>query len=417
MFYMSRKVIWILLVSWCLASSTVVAQEETSEENKTASTRQEILRREREEKAKNLEPYKVSSTEARIRGFEKIKFPQNIFVKGWRGFRPVIGGMPSGSGFVLGGGYVHGLENQYFLFQANGRYSTKGYTTADAEIIYPTPQEERRFEIKGRTEYRDLTSLNFFGIGNDTSQEDEQTYLLNDRSAYSYLWLNPRGLLSFGAEAGWYSAETGPGDDEEPEDTLTDRGLPGFGIPRNDYGVAGGWVEFDLRDKWEEPPVGVEARVTVLRFEDLDENDFDFTRIVADIKGYIPLGYRNRILAVRFRTSHSDREDGSLVPFYLMETLGGAKNLRGYDEFRFRDRRNFLLSAEYRWEVWAFVDMTVFVDTGKVFSDMDDFNFKDLHTGYGFGLRIHTPGGFRMRFDLARSVEGVKFHVSAGPSF
>ena len=97
--------------------------------------------------------------------------------------------------------------------------------------------------------------------------------------------------------------------------------------------------------------------------------------------------------------------------------MGGAQTIRGFDEFRFRDRRNLLLQVEYRWEIWAYIDMPVFVDAGKVFADMDDFNFKDLHTGYGFGLRIHTPGGWRLRFDLARSTEGIKFHVSSGPSF
>ncbi len=415
---MPVKTTTILLLSAILVSSSLAAQEEASDETKAASTRQEALRRQREEKAKKLEPYKVSGAEARIRGWEKIKFPQKIFIKGWRGFRPVIGGMPQGSGTVFGGGYIHGLENQYFQFQANGRYSTKGYTTADAEIVYPTPQEQRRFEIKGRTQYRNLKSLNFFGVGNDTSQDDELTYRLNDRSAYSYLWFNPRGLLSIGAQVGWYSAETGAGaDDDSAETVYNPADLPGFGIPRNDYGVAGGWVEFDIRDKWAEPPVGVEARVTTLRFEDLDENDFDFTRLIADVKGYIPLGHRNRILALRFRTSHSDRENGSLVPFYLMETIGGAQTIRGFDEFRFRDRRNFFIQAEYRWEIWAFVDMTVFVDTGKVFSDLNDFNFQDLHTGYGFGLRVHTPGGFRLRLDLAHSAEGFRFHIGSGPSF
>ena len=90
------KTFQLLVVSLLLGAGPVAAQEESSEEKKTASTRQEELRRKREEKAKHLEPYEVSSTESRIRGFEKIKFPQNIFVKGWRGFRPVIGGMPSG---------------------------------------------------------------------------------------------------------------------------------------------------------------------------------------------------------------------------------------------------------------------------------------------------------------------------------
>lgn len=399
-------------------SVPVRAQGECPEAEEGCSSRQEILTRRRREKAQQLEPYKVSAWEARIRRWEEQKFPQNIFVKGWHGFRPLIGGMPSGSGLVLGGGYAHGLENQYFQFQTNARYSTKGYTTADAEVVYPTPQELRRFEIRGRTAYRDLTSLQFFGLGNDSSPDSKSTYLLNDKSASAYLWLNPRGLLSFGAQASWYTAETGPGDGDRSLETVFEpEEVAGFGVPRTDFAVAGGWVEFDIRDKWAEPPIGIEARITGLRYENTAGHGFDFTRWVADVKGYVPLGYRSRILAIRFRTSHSDRDADDLIPFYLMETLGGAKTIRGFDEYRFRDRRNLLLQVEYRWEIWAYADMTVFVDTGKVFSDLDDFNFKDLHTGYGIGLRVHTPGGWRLRLDLARSTEGTKFHVSSGPSF
>ena len=124
-----------------------LAQEEEQQELQPVS-RQEILQKQRREKAANLEPYEVSGAEKRARNWEKAKFPQNWLVKGWHGFRPVFGGMPSGSGFALGGGYIHGLESQYFQFQANGRYSTRGYTTADAEVVFPPPQIGRRIEIK-----------------------------------------------------------------------------------------------------------------------------------------------------------------------------------------------------------------------------------------------------------------------------
>ncbi len=119
-----------------------------------AGTREEILLRKRREKAEKLSPYEVTKGEARVKGFEDARFPQKIFQKGWRGFRPVIGGMPSGSGTVLGGGYIRGLENEYFQFQANGRWSTKGYTTADAEFVIPPPQQGRRIEFKVRGEYQ-----------------------------------------------------------------------------------------------------------------------------------------------------------------------------------------------------------------------------------------------------------------------
>lgn len=410
---MFRKLFVAAFAAWPFV---VMAQDD--EAQPPPATRQEILQREREEKAANLVPYEVSSWESRIRGWEKAKFPQNWLVKGWKGIRPVFGGMPSGSGTVIGGGYIHGLEAQYFKFEANGRWSTKGYTTADAEIVFPPPQIGRRIELKVRAEYRDLTALSFFGIGNDSSVNDESSYLLNDQSVMGYFWLNPRGLLSLGASGGFVTSDVDSGSDPPSiENVFNPVDVPGSNALRTDYLVTSGWVEFDIRDKWTDPPVGIVARVTGERYEDTNLDDYDFTRLVADIKGYIPLGVRSRILALRFRTSHSIDDEDDQVPFYLMETLGGAKTIRGYDEFRFRDERNLYVSAEYRWEVYPFVDFTVFFDAGKVFEDLDDFNFNNLHTGYGVGLRIHAPSGMAFRMDLANSAEGFKFHISGGPSF
>lgn len=401
-----------ILVGWAV-SSVGLAPATAS-----AQSRQEMLLEKRREKARELEPYRISSLEARVRALEKAKFPQNIFVKGWHGFRPVIGGMPSGSGFVLGGGYVHGLENQYFQFQANGRYSTRGFTMADAEVVVPPPQVGRRIEFKFRAEYRDFTSLRFYGLGNDSSVDDRSTYLLNDQGGTAYVWLNPRGLLSFGAQAGYFQTRTDSGDADRSLDEVFDpSGVPGFGDPRTQYSVTGGWIEFDIREKWGSPPVGIVARVTGLHYEDTGLSLYDFTRVTGDIKGYVPLGHRNRILALRVYSSHSLPRGGKSVPFYLMETMGGAATVRGFREYRFRDNRNLLVSAEYRWEVLPYIDCTLFFDAGKVFRDLDDFNFDKMHTGYGFGLRAHAPAGFVLRFDLAHSLEGFRFHIGGGPSF
>ena len=402
--------------SWTFVALFVAPRLEAQEPE--PETREGMLLRKRREKAQSLSPYEITKAEARVKGVEDARFPQKIFQKGWRGFRPVIGGMPSGSGTVLGGGYIRGLENEYFQFQVNGRWSTKGYTMADAELVIPPPQIGRRVELKLRGEYRDLTSLRFYGLGNDSSIDDESTYLLNDQSMTAYFWLNPRGLLSLGAMGGFVRTLTDSGDrDRSIAEVFDPAEAPGFQDPRTEYGFTGGWVEFDIREKWEEPPVGIVARVTSARYEDTGISRHDFTRIVGDVKGYVPLGSRNRVLALRFRSSHSIADDGKEVPFYLMETLGGAKDIRGFREYRFRDARNFLVSTEYRWEVWNYMDFSFFFDAGKVFHDPSDFNFKDMHTGYGFGVRVHAPPNFVLRFDLANSTEGLRFHVSGGPSF
>jgi hypothetical protein len=407
---LSAAALFAFLFGWAPAAP--------GQEDPEATSRQEILRKKREEKSRNLEPYTISKGEARVRGIEDLRLPRKILQKGFRGFRPVIGGMPSGSGTVLGGGYIRGLENEYFQFQINGRWSTKGYTMADSEFIIPPPQHGRRIEFKVRGEYRDLTSLQFYGLGNDSSVDDRSTYLLNDQSAKAYFWLNPRGLFSLGAMGGFVRALSDSGDaDRSIEEVFDPADVPGYQAPRTEFAVTGGWVEVDLSDKWQVPAVGIVARVTAERYEDTDLSLYDFTRVIGDVKAYIPLGYRNRILALRLYTSQSMPDDGKQVPFYLMETLGGAKNIRGFREFRFRDTRNFLVSAEYRWEVHTYADFTFFLDAGKVFEDASDFNFDQMHVGYGFGLRAHSPAGFVLRMDLGRSMEGFRFHISGGPSF
>ena len=258
-----------------------------------------------------------------------------------------------------------------------------------------------------------MTSLRFYGLGNDSSVDDRSTYLLNDQSAMGYFWLNPRGLLSLGAQGGWLSARTDSGDVESSiEDVFEPDEVPGFMDPRTDFLVTGGWVEFDLRDKWSDPGVGVVARITTKRYEDTGLSVHDFTRVIADVKGYVPLGPKSRVLALRFYTSHSVADSGKEVPFYLMETLGGATSVRGFREWRFRDTRNLYVAAEYRWEVMPFVDFTFFLDAGKVFADKSDFSFDSMHTGYGFGIRTHAPGGMPFEW-ISRTALKVSNFTSA----
>jgi len=85
------------------------------------TTRQEILARQREEKRGELTPYVVSDAEDLVSRLETLRLPRRIFAKGFGGFRPVMGGMPSGSGFVFGGGYIAGYNHELIQFTSNAR--------------------------------------------------------------------------------------------------------------------------------------------------------------------------------------------------------------------------------------------------------------------------------------------------------
>ena len=379
-------------------------------------TRQARIRAEREAKRERLEPYVVTDGEQRVRGLERVQFPRNIFVDGYRGFRPLIGGMPSGSGFVVGGGYRAGDITAPLGIAANARVSSYGYTTFDARLTFPPKRGDLPIQGFVGAEVRDLKALNFFGLGPTTGSADPATYRLEDRSITAGAVADLSPDIAVGAEARLLRADVSPGTRRTPLDQRFEASsVPGFGF-ETDYYRYGGHLEVDLRDQ-ELPAAGLWARVDVQRYENRDGAPLDFDRVVADVHGYVPLGPRSRMLALRFRTSHSTTQSGQRVPFYLMETLGGAGTLRGFREYRFRDARNMLINAEYRWEVWTHVDFALFYDAGKVFAQASEFDFQDLQSAYGFGVRAHAFGDTMVRIDVARSNEGIKLHIGAGPSF
>ena len=155
-----------LLVALLLYAVPAVAQEVQAE----PQTRAEILERERDEKRGRLEPYGISNAEARVQFLETWRLPRRLFTKGFGGFRPVIGGMPSGSGFAGGGGYIAGYNSELLQFTANARYSTSGYQLYDAGfLIFPRSNSLLPVEGYVRSTLRDFTSLRFFGLGPGSS--------------------------------------------------------------------------------------------------------------------------------------------------------------------------------------------------------------------------------------------------------
>ena len=174
---------WMTLAVWLLLSgggTPVLAQDLAQDEVEPAEESQETsdlsqaeqLAALRREKAENLTPAEVSSGEARMRGIEKSRFSFSIFQQGFHGFRPVMGGMPAGSGFVMGGGYVRGLESELFTVSADARYSTRGFTQADVRLALPTAQSGRPVRAFVNASYQDYPGFRFYGLGNDTQPAD-----------------------------------------------------------------------------------------------------------------------------------------------------------------------------------------------------------------------------------------------------
>ncbi len=181
--------------------------------------------------------------------------------------------------------------------------------------------------------------------------------------------------------------------------------MPGF-LGQPDFLKISSGVEYAALDNPRLPRAGGLARVVLSNYHDQDAGRFDFRRLDVDVRGYVPLPNRARNLALRATAVFTDTPAGQAVPFYYLPTLGGAEQLRGFREFRFRDNQALLLSAEYRWSAWWAMTPAFFVDAGTVAARRGDLRLRDMDVAYGVGFRIHSNNAFLARLDLAFSREG-----------
>jgi outer membrane protein assembly factor BamA len=90
------------------------------------------------------------------------------------------------------------------------------------------------------------------------------------------------------------------------------------------------------------------------------------------------------------------------VPFWALSSIGGGESvvggeqpLRGFGEGRFYDRDSFSTSVELRHKVLSIdatttnvdVELTPFIDVGRVFARNNTFPIDQLHHVYGVGFR------------------------------
>ncbi len=182
--------------------------------------------------------------------------------------------------------------------------------------------------------------------------------------------LNVTKWLSSGLRADYFSPSVHEGPDSRVPtiDRIFPPGtIPGL-IEQPDYFNTEVFVEANTREPRGNPRAGGRYRASYQRFADLDLNRYSFNRFELDGQQYISLFKNRRLIALRGLFSSSQPDSGNDVPFYLERTLGGPDDLRGFHQFRFRDRHLLLLQAEYRFEIFTAVDGALFYDTGKVAS-------------------------------------------------
>lgn len=391
----------LVFLAVCACASTGGAQE----------TRADVLAQEREAKAQATDTTSVAAEPGRLERTFSWAEAKLEGTSGTRdGFYPELGGMITGAGISVGPGYRHSLFGDRATVDASASASWRRYTMVQSQIEWPRLFADR-LSVGARVKYQDFTQVNFFGIGAASSKTNRTDFRLKDVDVLGFATVQANRWLSVGGRAGVLRnldiargtsslyPSTGNVFDEASAPSLTRQ--PGYLHADMSFDV-------DTRDVPGYPTSGGRYRVSVATFHDQDYSQYSFRRVEADAAQYVPLLHKNWVLALRGRVALSQTGAGQEVPFYLLPALGGPTTLRGFSDYRFRDRDFLLLNAEYRWPILRALDGALFYEAGTVASSATALSIEHRHTDYGAGVRVHSTARTLVRLDVARSHEGSR---------
>lgn len=360
-----------------------------------------------------VSPHRRSFIERAIFKLEDDLLLQRLF-DAPRGFFLRVGRVGEGAGFALGPAFRH--NTAAFDVKASAAASIKRYFIGEGSIRFPgtigqdeyTKASGPYVEVYGRR--RDFPQEDFYGLGPDSALSQRSNFAVRDSFGRVTGAVETRWLKA-GVNGGYLDVTSGAGTDTlfpSSTDIFAAAELPGIGAPL-EYVVLEPFVELATMNRARNDLSGGIYRLSFAQYRD-DGDRYSFVRWEADLRQYVPFFEETRAIALRAWASSATPDAGNEVPFYFQPTIGGARTLRGYRSFRFRDRSAVLLQAEYRWRINDLVTGALFYDTGTVARTFDDFGRFDRD--YGISLRAGVDLGAAFRFDVAfGGREGTRFLV------
>jgi len=277
-----------------------------------------------------------------------------------------------------------------------------------------------RFKLYATARYRFKPEEKYFGSGPDSKPEAETTFLFEDSllsltTGYQFsnriAWTLSGGYIKHWLGPGWKTGIPLSGEIHSEETA------PGISAPP-DYFRWSSYLLWDARDDPGVPHEGFTLTFGWEKWQDLSASSgFNFQRWGAEARGFIPLGSKQRVLALRAYAVNSDPSPENRVPFFLQPSLGGGETLRGYDSYRFRGDKVMLVQAEYRWQASRRWELALFGDTGTVANRGKRLSLDSLKSDWGIGIRFKTSRSTVFRVDQAFSSEGAKTQVRVSAVF
>lgn len=307
------------------------------------------------------------------------------------------------------------MHNTYFGYGVHGRIYA--YPSADEQwsIVAGIKERVERSFIaqlqKGRlreTRWSFATSLvydrdgtpRFYGVGNDSPASSQTNYTNEQGSLQAQVGLNFNRAWQLQYTARMRIVDILPGTlPGIPSIETLFPGIPGLGTTKALLNRLA--IVYDTRDALTAPRTGVEwVTYAGIAGQAGLLDDSLYSEAGVDGRVFWTLGSSTNLAmhaALRYLPSAADQ-----LPFWALSCIGGQQSeiggtqpLRGYGAGRFCDRNSFSASAELRQRIWSLqifathadLELTPFVDVGRVFEGMGTWPLTQLHKVGGIGFR------------------------------
>jgi hypothetical protein len=250
----------------------------------------------------------------------------------------------------------------------------------------------------------------FYGIGNDVSASDVESYTPETFGLMLSLKRKIFGSIFGGVH---YQLEGTHILKVETGGMLDSGTIPGSG-----GGLISGLgfsLIWDDRDNVFFPRRGSYVQLVAEFFSSAFGSDYSYSTTRLDIRTYIPL-FETHVLAFQGVVRSTG---GGAAPFYELSMLGGAYLMRGLYTGQYRDNALLAIQTEYRFPVWRRLSAAGFMGLGEVAPTFGNFQFDDLKFSVGAGLRfkLDRREGTNVRMDFACCKGSTGFYMTIQEAF
>ena len=306
------------------------------------------------------------------------------------------------------------MHNTYFGYGVHGRIYA--YPSADEQWSITAGIKERversfiaqlqhgrlreqRWSIATSLVYDRDGTPRFYGVGNDTPASSQTNYTNEQESLQAQVGLNFNHAWQLQYTVRMRIVDVLPGTlPGIPSIETLFPTVPGLGTTKALLNRLA--IVYDTRDDLTTPRSGVEwVTYAGIASQGGLLDDSLYSEAGVDGRMFWTLG-KDTSLAVHAALRYLPRADQ--LPFWALSCIGGQQSeiggtqpLRGYGAGRFCDRNSFSASAELRQRIWSLhifsthadLELTPFIDVGRVFAGAGTWPLTQLHTVGGIGFR------------------------------